>query len=875
MYKFIFLTFYCVAMTMSMALERCRNDRPNKVDSSSPIPQSLQAMVMENGAIKLSWQLPNIGSYNLRCLKIYYRKMSENYCSKGTIRIGHSWTLKNLIPNTEYVFYIRCETDIGMSHASDILIFTTPVGSPQEKLYDKDIYSTAGERTSLLCPISGNKLSYKWFKNGSLIGVGNDLTFQSISTYDSGIYTCEVDSEMYQYSKRLQLNLHVEGCNSTKSRPLSRSPSLIPTMDFHGNQISRVVYLIQRKFSNITFICAVKEPNVETFVRWYRNGFMMQKGHYFENTFYAFKLTMTNLESSGSAKYSCLVYNCHGYTKRDFHLRVVDFIKIRGKMPQKALQGKSVTLYSSIGTESGIQLWLKWTFSNITATIQEEYLLRIWSLLLNVSCEEAVAGLQVNPSPLGCLQGQNSSLPLVGLVVADSGLYTSIVVNDAGLKFEDIILDVQPVPVPIPVTDNDIIIFIGLCCLSLVTFLVIVSIFIYRKLKTRQLNSRNHLSKLVINSIYEISDVNQPMVLAAKNDSLQSSIYGRPKSISTEPESLSSYASSSTDVELPDQWEFPFNRLKIGRVIGEGAFGIVHLAEAIGIKSKAEVSLVAVKMLKAPPTKHDFHSFLEELQMMKGIGRHPNIINLLGCCTQGGLLLVIIEYAKLGNLRDYLRLNRPPVCSNRCVNHLKVALLVKDLLSMAYQVTKGMEYLASKMCIHRDLAARNILVTEDFVMKISDFGFARNIMNMDYYRKETEGWLPIKWMAPETMSDYVFTTQSDVWSFGVLLWEIMTLGMTPYPSIPTDRILKFLMDGKRMSQPYGCSLDIYHVMEGCWQFSPKKRPTFPDLVQDISRILHEKSNQEYLDLDVVVATSFRMSSTDKISCTSSELPINT
>lgn len=147
---------------------------------------------------------------------------------------------------------------------------------------------------------------------------------------------------------------------------------------------------------------------------------------------------------------------------------------------------------------------------------------------------------------------------------------------------------------------------------------------------------------------------------------------------------------------------------------------------------------------------------------MKIIGKHINIINLVACCSQDGPLLVIVEYAPHGNLRDFLRKYRPSNYEENDNEKERQVLTQKNLVSYAYQIARGMEYLASRKCIHRDLAARNVLVSDDFVMKIADFGLARHIYDQDYYRKQTEGKLPIKWLAPESLFDKIYDTQSDV-----------------------------------------------------------------------------------------------------------------
>lgn len=315
-----------------------------------------------------------------------------------------------------------------------------------------------------------------------------------------------------------------------------------------------------------------------------------------------------------------------------------------------------------------------------------------------------------------------------------------------------------------------------------------------------------------------------------------------------------------SEYELPvdPDWEFPRASLTLGKSLGEGAFGKVVHAEAHGILKQGVTTTVAVKMLKEGHTDAEMMDLVSEMEMMKMIGRHVNIINLLGCCTQDGPLYVVVEYAPLGNLRDFLRQQRPAsgastggvsasgyeraIGVNRALTH-------KDLVSFAYQVARGMEYLASRRCIHRDLAARNVLVSDDYVIKIADFGLARDIHCNDYYRKTTNSRIPVKWMAPEALFHRLYTTQSDVWSYGILLWEIMTLGGTPYPSMPSvENLFQLLRSGHRMEKPPACSLEMYMLMRECWSYQPNERPTFEELVEELDRILTVTANEEYLNL---------------------------
>eukprot|EP00061_Rhincodon_typus_P015599 g43367.t1 len=270
------------------------------------------------------------------------------------------------------------------------------------------------------------------------------------------------------------------------------------------------------------------------------------------------------------------------------------------------------------------------------------------------------------------------------------------------------------------------------------------------------------------------------------------------------------------EFELPmdPKWEFHRDKLVLGKPLGEGCFGQVVKAEAYGIdKDNPDKAVtVAVKSLKG---KEICQPYLVWLICDSRPTANRMTLNFPlkwsnKLCSTGvnmGLLYVIVEYAAKGNLREYLRARRPPGMDyNFHITKVpEEQLTFKDLVSSAYQVARGMEYLASKKCIHRDLAARNVLVTEDNVMKIADFGLARGVNNIDYYKKTTNGRLPVKWMAPEALFDRVYTHQSDVWSFGVLMWEIFTLGGSPYPGIPVEELFKLLKEGHRMDKPSNCT----------------------------------------------------------------------
>ncbi|XP_068745538.1 fibroblast growth factor receptor 2-like isoform X2 [Montipora capricornis] len=303
--------------------------------------------------------------------------------------------------------------------------------------------------------------------------------------------------------------------------------------------------------------------------------------------------------------------------------------------------------------------------------------------------------------------------------------------------------------------------------------------------------------------------------------------------------------------ELPcdEEWEIDRSLLTMRDELGEGAFGLVMRADAVGLPDMPKTYSVAVKMLKANATEYELADLLSEMDTMKEIGKHENIINLIGACTQNGPLFVVVEFAPYGNLRQFLRDRRPFEYPQSRPSSRGPSLTIRDFVFFALQVARGMEYLGNRKCLHRDLAARNVLVGEDFVMKIADFGLARNVKDLEYYRKTTKGRLPIKWLAIEALFDRVYTTQSDVWAFGILLWEIFTFGGSPYPGIPVERLFDLLNSGYRMQKPQNCPEDIYYMMLNCWEKNPNNRASFTEKRIQLDTILSSLTIREILDSD--------------------------
>ncbi|XP_044737369.1 vascular endothelial growth factor receptor kdr-like isoform X2 [Chrysoperla carnea] len=399
-----------------------------------------------------------------------------------------------------------------------------------------------------------------------------------------------------------------------------------------------------------------------------------------------------------------------------------------------------------------------------------------------------------------------------------------------------------------------------------------------------------------------------------------------------------------------NEWEFPREKLKLGKVLGAGAFGIVMKAEAQGILTEEENTTVAVKMVKRNADITYVKALASELKIMVHLGRHVNVANLLGACTKNLAskreLCVIVEYCRYGNLLNYIQRHRRDFVnqidpstgdintaigqdilarsgstsayrnsnasgtskharsggadyraqseisnsrnSNENTCNTEVTTLPmstdeddvtilsnnstqqpewrsnyqgdyrgnvapmssQDLLCWAFQIARGMDYLVSRNVLHGDLAARNVLLADNNIVKICDFGLAKSMYKDANYVKKKNSPLPIKWMALESIRDRIFSVRSDVWSYGIVLWELFSLGQTPYPGMKVDETFYHkLEDGYRLSKPEFSTKELYQVMLQCWEARPKNRPTFDKLANDIGMMLENAVREHYINLN--------------------------
>ncbi|XP_041914992.1 fibroblast growth factor receptor 1b isoform X7 [Alosa sapidissima] len=631
--------------------------------------------------------------------------------------------------------------------------------------------------------------------------------------------------------------------SSSEENKLSSSQKLLPMAPrwAQPEKMEKKLHAVPAS-KTVKFRCQAN-GNPTPSLRWLKNGREFKRDHRiggFKLREHMWTIIMESVVPSDKGNYTCLVENKYGSINHTYQLDVVE------RSPHRPILYAGLPANRTAVVGSDVEFVCK-VFSDPQPHIQ-------WLKHIEVN------GSRVGPDGLPFVRilkaaGVNTTdkemevLLLRNISFEDAGEYTCLAGNSIGLSHHSAWLTVVKA---MPPTDVPTQTYLEVLIYCVGFFLISIMAGVATIVKIRSSSKKSEFNgQLAVHKLAKSIPLRKQVSVDSSSSLNSGAMLVRPSRLSS---SGTPMLPGVTEYELPQDphWEFFRERLVLGKPLGEGCFGQVVMGEALGLDKEKpnRVTKVAVKMLKSDATEKDLSDLISEMEMMKIIGKHKNIINLLGACTQDGPLYVIVEYASKGNLREYLRARRPPGMEY-CYNPDQVpseSMCIKDLVSCAYQVARGMEYLASKKCIHRDLAARNVLVTEDNVMKIADFGLARDIHHIDYYKKTTNGRLPVKWMAPEALFDRIYTHQSDVWSFGVLLWEIFTLGGSPYPGVPVEELFKLLKEGHRMDRPSACPQELYLMMKDCWHAVPTYRPTFKQLVEDLDRILSMTANQEYLDL---------------------------
>ncbi|OXB78813.1 UNVERIFIED_CONTAM: hypothetical protein H355_011831 [Colinus virginianus] len=723
-----------------------------------------------------------------------------------------------------------------------------------ETAFLEELVFGSGDTIELSCNTQSSSVSVFWFKDGIGIAPSNRthigqklLKIINVSYDDSGLYSCkprhsnevlgnftvrvtdppvDIDKSSFE-SEELCVNPSITTTTGTSQQgrrllghpkqghvaiasAMSQSPmSFISGRKNYSNEVYELLpghqepgvpfwtrpdkmekkLLAVPAANTVRFRCPAGGNPTPT-IYWLKNGKEFKGEHRIGGIklrHQQWSLVMESVVPSDRGNYTCVVENKYGNIRHTYQLDVLE------RSPHRPILQAGLPANQTVVVGSNVEFHCK-VYSDAQPHIQ-------W--LKHVEVNGSKYGPDGTPyvtvlktAGVNTTDKELEILYLRNVTFEDAGEYTCLAGNSIGFSHHSAWLTVLPAEELMEMDDSGSV-YAGILSYGtgLVLFILVLVIVIICRMKMPNKKAMN------TTTVQKVSKFPLKRQVSLESNSSMNSNTPLVR-ITRLSSSDGPMLANVSELELPPdpKWELARSRLTLGKPLGEGCFGQVVMAEAIGIdKDKPNKAItVAVKMLKDDATDKDLSDLVSEMEMMKMIGKHKNIINLLGACTQDGPLYVLVEYASKGNLREYLRARRPPGMdySFDTCKLPEEQLTFKDLVSCAYQ------------CIHRDLAARNVLVTEDNVMKIADFGLARDVHNIDYYKKTTNGRLPVKWMAPEALFDRVYTHQSDVWSFGVLLWEIFTLGGSPYPGIPVEELFKLLKEGHRMDKPANCTHDL-------------------------------------------------------------------
>ena len=423
------------------------------------------------------------------------------------------------------------------------------------------------------------------------------------------------------------------------------------------------------------------------------------------------------------------------------------------------------------------------------------------------------------------------------------------------------------------VIDGDILIILVIVIPALILItLIIVAVIVMLHCK-----SKRHTSKrlAIANEYHNSGTVRQDVLGQSKFEMLEADDNLNPSYIKYADINITDYT-DGVDLDLP---KFPRKDIVYIGDLGQGNFGVVIKAEAKNIIAGDDSTTVAIKVLKEGASDQTKKDFFREAALMHEFN-HPNILKLLGVCIEQEPFCMLFQYMEHGDLNSYLRKHNTRGTMSNIAQlsgsqiDLQGSLPIQLLVNMSINIAAGLEYLAQHHYIHRDMATRNCLIDSNFTVKIADFGLSQDIYATDYCRLGDSALLPIRWMPPEAIMYAKFTLHSDVWSFGVVLWEIFSYGAQPYYSLSNEEVVDHVRRGEVLKHPPGTPTEIYDLMVDCWATDPDDRPTAselhvglrrwnPDMSASISDTLSSNNPKPYENMAAVKEMQRKKSNTLK------------
>uniref|UniRef100_F7AGL8 Inactive tyrosine-protein kinase 7 n=1 Tax=Ornithorhynchus anatinus TaxID=9258 RepID=F7AGL8_ORNAN len=692
--------------------------------------------------------------------------------------------------------------------------------------------------------------------HGSVYQEGRDLVFASTAEGDAGVYTCHAMNRAGQRHQELHVTV-----------------AMVPTW-LQKPQDS------QLEEGKPGYLHCLSRATPNPTITWYRNQMPISEDSRFEISANG-TLRINNVEVYDGTWYRCVSSTQAGSIEAQARVQVLEKLKFTPPpQPQQCMEfDKEATVScSATGREKPTIRWMKADGSSLPAWVTDNAGTLHFSkvtrgdagnytciasnepqgqIIANVHLTVAVfvtfklepehtsvyqghtallqCQAQGDPIPLIQWKGKdrildpalleprmqilsNGSLVIHNVAPEDSGRYTCIAGNSCNIKHVEASLYVVDKPVvegpegPGSPPPYKMIQTIGLSVGAAVAYIIaVLGLMFYckKRCKAKRLQKQ--------------PEGEEPEMECLNGGPLQN---GQPAAEIQEEVALTSLGSGSSAASkrqsASDKMTFSRSSLQHITTLGKGEFGDVFLAKAQGLEEGVAETLVLVKSLQSRDEQLQL-DFRREFEMFGKLS-HANVVRLLGLCREVEPHYMILEYVDLGDLKQFLRISK-----SKEEKPKPQPISTKQKVAFCTQVALGMEHLSNSRFVHKDLAARNCLVSAQRQVKVSALGLSKDVYNSEYYHLR-QSWIPLRWMPPEAVLESDFSTKSDVWAFGVLMWEVFTHGEMPHGALADDEVLAGLQTGKaRLPQPEGCPSKLYRLMQRCWAPSPKDRPSFTEI----------------------------------------------